>query len=91
MNRKILWGVIVFAQIVGALGFATGSPHGNPLGLLVAFIFLFPGSLLCWPILDKLAIQTTVGPVIITSVVVNVTCWLVFALSTARIRGRKLN
>jgi hypothetical protein len=89
MNRKILWGVIGFAQIVGALGFASGSPHGNPLGLLFGFIFLFPGSLLCWPILDKLAILTTGFPVIITAVVVNVALWLAFAFSTARIRGRK--
>ena len=91
MNRKIFWGEFVFAQIVGALGFATGSPHGNPLRLLLAFIFLFPGSVLCWPILDKIRIQTSVGPVIITSVVVNAACWFLLAFSIKRIRRRKSN
>jgi hypothetical protein len=91
MTHKTFWGVFALTQLVGSLGVATGSPHGNPFGLLLALIFLFPGSLLCWPILDKLAIQTTTGPVILASFLINVACWYVFALSLATLRRRKAN
>jgi hypothetical protein len=89
MNRKTFWGAFALAQIVGSLGVATGSPHGNPSALLLALIFLFPGSLLCWPVLDGLRIQTTVGPVIIASVLFNVVCWTIAGLSITRIRKAK--
>jgi hypothetical protein len=91
MNRKILWPLFVSAQIVGALGFATGSPHGNAFGLLIALIFLFPGSVLCLPILNTMAMQVNVGSVIIASVVVNVAFWFLLAFSITRIRGRRSN
>jgi hypothetical protein len=91
MNRKVFWGIFVVTQLLGALGVATGSPHGNPFGLLIALIFLFPGSLLCLPILDKLAIQTGVGPIIVVSFLVDIVCWYAFALAATRIQRKKLN
>ena len=88
MNRKVFWGIFPAAQLVGALGTLTGSPHGNPFGLLVAFIFLFPGSLLCWPLLDRLRIQTTGGPVIVCSLIVNLFCWYLLDRVIARVRDK---
>lgn len=53
MNQKIYWGVFLLAQVIGTLGVLTGSPHGNPFGLIAAMIFLFPGSTLGLFVLDK--------------------------------------
>jgi hypothetical protein len=91
MTHKTFWGAFALTQLVGSLGLATGNPHGNPFGLLLALIFLFPGSLLCWPILDKLAVHTTTGPVILVSFLINITCWTIFALLLASLRRRKAN
>ena len=88
MKWRTFWGIFAVTQLVGALGLGTGSVHGNPLGLLVGFILLFPGSTLCWLILDKLRVMTTGGPVITTSFLVNIVCWSALALAITHRRVR---
>jgi hypothetical protein len=91
MNRKVFWGIFAATQLVGMLGVATGSPHGNPLGLVVAMIFLFPGSILGLFILDALAIPIGYGGIITASLLINVVCWYALALALRKIRGKKTN
>ena len=57
MKRTMFWGIFAVAQLLSVLSLATGSPHGNPVGLIAATILLFPGGILGLFVLDKLGIQ----------------------------------
>jgi hypothetical protein len=89
MNWKAFWVIFGLAQVVGAIGVLTGSSHGNPTGLLFALVFLFPGSVFCLLILETLGIGTTVGPIMVTSFLINVACWFAVALNVGRLRGKR--
>lgn len=89
MNRKVFWVVFAVTQLVGALGLATGSPHGNPFGLVAMMIFLFPGSILGLWTLDKLGIQFGYVSILASSFLFNIVCWYMLALAITKIRGQK--
>jgi hypothetical protein len=67
----------------------SGSPHGNPIGVIAAFVFLFPGGIASLFILDGLGIQFGVGPIVSVSLLVNVVVWLPLALLIQKGRNRK--
>jgi hypothetical protein len=90
MNWKAFWGIFIACQLVGALGFATGgSIHGNPLGLLFAMVFLLPGSILSFLILDKLGVGTDLGPLLVSCFIFNLVSWSMLALVIKTALGRK--
>ena len=91
VNRRVFWGVFAVTQLVGALGLATGSPHGNPFGLVAMLIFWFPGSILGFWTLDKLGIQFGYVSILVSSFLFNTVCWYVLALAITRIRSQKSN
>ena len=90
--RRMFWGIFVAAQLMGVLGVATGSPHGNPLGLVFMMLFLFPGSILCWYAFEMLKIPP-VGDmmvrIIVTSFLINLPCWYILLLLVSKVRLRK--
>jgi hypothetical protein len=88
MNQRMFWGVFSVTQLLGSLSLATGSPHGNPLGLLAATVFLFPGSILGLFALDKLGIQFGYVSILVSAFLVNVVCWYAFALAITSIRDK---
>ena len=92
MNWKAFWTVFGLTQFLGSLGAATGSPHGNPLGLALMMILLFPGSTLCWWVLDVLRLTPTgnmTGRIILTALVINIACWCAFAVVVSKLRGKR--
>jgi hypothetical protein len=52
MNYKKYWAIFIVVQIVGAIGWAIGSPHRNPVGLFLGLTFLFPGTVVCLALLE---------------------------------------
>ena len=89
MSLKRFLIILLIAQVLGVVGLLTGSPHGNPIGLVVALVFLFPGSIASIFILDKLGIQSGVAPIVSVSLLVNVVVWLTLALLIRKVRNRK--
>jgi hypothetical protein len=88
MKRATFWGIFAATQLLGALGLATGSPHGNPLGLVVAMVLLFPGSILGLLALDRLGINFVYTSILLSAFPINIVFWYVFALALARIRAK---
>jgi hypothetical protein len=89
MNWKVFWGIFIGFQLVGALGLASGaSIHATPYGLLLTLVFLLPGSLICWVILDSLGIGTDFGPLLVSCFLLNIVSWSMLALviKTALVR-----
>jgi len=92
MNRKVFWAMFVLTQFLGSLGAGTGSPHGNPLGLILMMVFLFPGSIVCWYVFEGIGLPPVgnmTTRIILTSFVINLACWYVFGLVVSRVRGKK--
>ena len=90
MKWKAFWGIFIACQLVGALGLATGaSIHSNAFGLLLTLVFLLPGSLLCWVILDKLGVGTDFGPLLASCFLINLVSWSMLALVIKTALGRK--
>jgi hypothetical protein len=56
MTLKKFLSILLIAQVLAVVGPLTGSPHGNPIGLIAAFVLLFPGGIASIFILDRLGI-----------------------------------
>ncbi len=42
MNQRVYGKTFAVAQLLGSLSLVSGSPHGNPLGLIAAMVLLSP-------------------------------------------------
>jgi hypothetical protein len=71
MNYKKYWAIFIVVQIVGAIGWATGSPHGNPVGLFLGLTFLFPETVVCLALLETTGRGTAGWAFIALSIFVN--------------------
>src|ERR1700745_1997513 len=89
MTLKKFLSILLIAQLLGVVGFLTGSPHGNPIGLIAAFVLLFPGGIASIFILDRLGIQFGVAPIVTLSLLVNIVVWLPLAVLIQKARNRK--
>jgi hypothetical protein len=89
MNGKMFWGMFAVTQLLGSLSLATGSPHGNPIGLVAAMVLLFPGSILGVFALDKLGIQAGYIAILVSAVLFNIICWYGFSLAVNKYSRRK--
>jgi hypothetical protein len=89
MKRRAFWGIFAVAQLVGTLGVLTGSPHGFAVGLIIAMIALFPGSILCLFLLDFLGVGVDYGSILVTVLPINLVCWYVAELIIMKIRAKK--
>ena len=87
MKRATFWSIFAVTQLLGALGLATGSPHGNSLGLFAAMVLLFPGSILGLFALDRLGINFGYTSILLSAFPINIIFWCAFAFALARIRG----
>jgi hypothetical protein len=76
-------------QLLGSLSLVTGSPHGNPIGLVAAMVLLFPGSILGVFVLDKLGIQTGYISILVSAALINIICWYGFSLAAIKYSRRK--
>jgi len=70
----MFWGMFAVTQLLGPLSLATGSPHGNPIGLVAAMVSPFPGSMLGVFALDKLGIQDGYIAILVSVVLINIIC-----------------
>jgi hypothetical protein len=68
MNGKMFWGMFAVTQLLGSLSLATGSPHGNPIGLAAGMVLLFPGSIFAVFAIDKLGIQAGYISILVSAV-----------------------
>ena len=89
MNRKKFWGIFAATQVMGTLGVLTGSPHGFAVGLVIAAIALFPGSILCLFLLDFLGVDFGTWRILVTALPINLVCWYAVRLTVRKIRGEK--
>ena len=89
MNGKMFWGMFAMTQLLGSLSLATGSPHGNPIGLVAAMVLLFPVSILGVFALDKLGIQAGYIAILVSAVLFNITSWYGFSLAANKCSRRK--
>jgi len=89
MKRTTFWSIFAATQLFGALSLATGSPHGNPLGLFAAMVLLFPGSILGLLALDRLGINFGYVSILLSAFPINIVCWYAFALARDKIRGKR--
>jgi hypothetical protein len=89
MSRTTFWAIFAATQLLGALSLATGSPHGNPLGLVAATILLFPGSILGMFALDRLGINFGYASILLSAFPINIIFWSAFAFALAKIRGKR--
>lgn len=85
----MFWGLFAVTQLLGSLGLATSSPHGNPVGLIAAMVLLFPGSILGLLALDKLGVQFGYIAILVSAVTVNIICWCGFSLAAKKYSRRK--
>ena len=85
----MFWGMFAVTQLLGSLSLATGSPHGNPIGLAAAMVLLFPGSILGVFALDKLGIQAGYIAILVSAVLFNIICWYGFSLAASKYSRRK--
>jgi hypothetical protein len=88
-KQRLFWRIFAVAQLVGVLGVATGGPHGFALGLIIASVALFPGSILCVLLLDFLGVNFGYGSLLVTSFLINLVCWYAVELAMTKIRGKK--
>jgi len=70
----MFWEMFAVTQLLGPLSLATGSPHGNPIGLVAAMVSPFPGSMLGVFALDKLGIQDGYIAILVSAVLINIIC-----------------
>jgi len=70
----MFWGMFAVTQLLGPLSLATGSPHGNPIGLVAAMVSPFPGSMLGVFALDKLGIQDGYIAILVSVVLITIIC-----------------
>jgi len=89
MTLKKFLSILLMAQVLGVVGLLTGSPHGNPIGLIAAFVLLFPGGIASSFILDRLGIQFGVLPIVTVSLLVNIVVWFPLAVLIQKARSRK--
>jgi len=89
LNRRKFWGVFALTQLLGSVSLVTGSPHGNPVGLIAATALLFPGSILGLLVLDKLGIQFGYTSILMSAALVNIICWYCFAVVLRKYSRRK--
>jgi len=85
MNYKF-WAIVLLVQIVGGIGWTTGSPHGNPLGLYLGLALLFPGIVVCLLLLEGIGLGTEAWAFLATAVAVNLLTAALIGTTIARVR-----